>query len=198
MLTLTLVLVLLWPHKRRHAAGPGMPEATASYVLLEGSYQALPGTPLGNPWPGPRGSTLPEREEVPVRRLPRPEYTGLGEVSPWAPLPRSAPSNALPDLAVRPVAEVLTGQPPATNRWAIILSPGLQRSGFHFDISAGVPTGLTTVAHFHLELNDQGEVIHLLSEPADNPAATRLLESAINRGHGERGGRGELTVSWGR
>ena len=198
VLALMLVLVLLWPHKWRHVAHPNsMPEATASYVLVEGSYAALPGNPLGDPWPGPRGSTLPEREDVVVRRLPAPEYTGLGVSAPWLPLPRRAQSNALPNLADRPVAEVLTGLPSATNRLVTTLSPGLQRSGFHFEVPPEVMTGML-VARFHVELDEQGEVVHVLSEQNDNPTSLRLLESALGRGRGTRAGSGEVVVSWGR
>jgi len=197
VLALTLLLVLLWPHKRRHAAGANsMPEAAASYVLLEGSYLALPGNPLlGNSWLGPRSSTLPEHEEAVVRRLPLPEYTGLGAVDPWAPMPRRTPSNAIPDLATRPVAAVLTGLPPGSNSLAMTLSPGLQRCGFHFEVSPGLTTGLPAVARFYVELDNHGDVIHLLAESAENPASHRLLETAISRGHGTRAGSGEVTVS---
>ena len=199
VLALTLVLVLLWPHKWRHAtSSQSMPEATASYVLLDGSYAALPGNPLGNPWPGPRGSTLPEREDVIVRRLPSPEYTSSGTRNPWAPMPRSASSPVLPDLAIRSVAAVLTGLPPATNCLSITRAPGLQRSDFLFEIPPGVTTGMPTVARFYVELDDTGAVIHLLAESNDNPAGLRLLEGALNRGHGTRAGSGEVTVSWGK
>ena len=196
---LTVLLVLLWPRNPRHAAqAHSMPEATAAYVLLEGSYLALPGNPLGNPWPGPGGSALPERDDMAALRLPLPEYTGLTGVAPWTPTRLELPSNILPDLAVRSVASVLTGLPPATNGLAITLSPGLQRAGFHFEIPPSVATNLPAVARFHVELDDKGEVIHLLTEPGDDPARARILETALNRGHGARAGSGEVLVSWGK
>jgi hypothetical protein len=195
VLAITLVLVLLWPHHLRRAAhAHGMPEATASYVLLEGSYAAPPGNP---PWPGPGRAILPEREDVTTRRLPSPEYTGLGVMRPWLPVQRGV-SNTMPNLAARPVADVLTGLPPATNGLSMTLSPGLQRSGFHFEVPPDVATSMPTVARFHIELDDQGDVIHLLADPSDNPASVRLLETAINRGHGTRAGSGEVVVSWGK
>ena len=199
VMLLTLTLVLLWPHKRRRAVqSQSLPEATASYVLLEGSYLALPGSPLGNPWPGPRSSTLPDREEVVVRRLPAPEYAGAHPVMPWAPLPYRAPSNALPNLADRPVAEVLTGLPPlATNRVELTLSPGLQRSSFRFELPPSASTSLAGVARFAVELDARGNVIHLLTEPGNSSVQMRSLETAISRGHGTGAARGELTVTWG-
>ena len=200
VLMLTLVLVLFWPHKRRHAAQVlSLPEATASYVLLDGSYQALPGSPLGNPWFGPRSSTLPEREEIVVRRLPAPEYAGARPVTPWAPLPYRAPSNTLPNLADRPVADLLTGSLlQTTNRVALTLSPELQRSSFRFELPLNATTGLAAVARFSVELDAQGNVIHLLAEPGNSTALMRPLETAISRGHGTGAARGEVTVSWGR
>lgn len=199
-LALTLVLVLCWPHKQRPALqSRNMPEATASYVLLEGSYAALPDNPLHNPWPGPGGAILPDREDAPARRLPAPEYTGWGVISPWAPLPRSARSNTVPNLADRPVANVLTGRAPATSSgFTETLSPGLLRCGFQFEIPPGVATNLPADASFYVELDDQGNVVHLLAEPGENPAGTRLLETAISRGHGTRAGRGQVLVSWGK
>ena len=199
VLSLTLVLVLLWPHRWRHATGPqSMPEASASYVLLEGSAVALPGNPLGNPWPGARGSSLPDHEDVVTRRLPSPEYTGLGDSSPWLPLPHGVSSNVLPNLADWPVADLLTGPASVTNSLTTTLSPGLQRSRFQFEVPPDVTTGMPMVARFHVELDDHGDVIHLLAESVENPAGLRLLESAISRGHGTRAASGEVTVSWGR
>ena len=200
VLALTLVLVLCWPHKQRHASqAHGMPEAMASYVLLEGSYAAFSDGPFRiPPWPGPGGSRLPDREETPIRRLPSPEYTGWGVIRPWTPLQRNALSNALPNLADRPVADVLTGLAPAATNLAMTLSPGLQRCGFHVEFPPGVATNLPVDATFYVELDDKGDVIHLLAEPGDNPAGTRLLETAISRGHGACAGRGEVTVRWGR
>ncbi|MEI8242999.1 MAG: hypothetical protein WCI17_07000 [bacterium] len=199
VLAMALVLVLLWPHNRRRGAhARSMPEAAASYVLLEGSYLVLPGNPLGNPWPGPGGGSLPEREDVTTRRLPAAEYTGLGIMSPWAPVPPGVPSNTLPNLAVRPVANVLTGLPPETIGITVACSAGLQRSGFRFEVPPGVETGLPAVVRFQVELDDKGDVIHLLADPGDNPASARILETAVSRGHGTRAGRGEVQVSWGK
>jgi len=201
VLAITIVLVLMWPHKPRHVAAhvQSMPEATASYVLLEESYSALPGNPLGNPWPGPGGSMLPEREEAPgMHRLPSPEYTSIGILSPWTPTRLASPAIAAPNLAARPVTEVLTGFAPVPAGPTMILSPGLQRSGFQFEMPPDVTTGMPTVARFHVELDDKGDVIHLLAEPADNPASARLLETAISRGHGTRAGSGQVVVSWGK
>jgi hypothetical protein len=197
-LALTLVLVLCWPRKQRHALqAHTMPEATASYVLLENSYSV--DLPFRNPpWPGPGGSRLPDREEAPIRRLPSPEYTGWGVISPWTPLQRSVPSNALPNLADRPVADVLTGLAPATSDLTVTLSPGLQRCGFHFEIPPGMASNLPTDASFYVELDNQGDVVHLLAEPGDNPAGARLLETAVSRGHGTRAGSGQVQVSWGK
>ena len=197
-LALTLALVALWPHNRRHAVARNMPEASASYVLLEGSYSALPGNPLGNPWPGPGGSTLPEHEDAAVRHLPSPEYTGLAIMRPWTPAQPGFPSNTPPNLADRPVTAALTGLAPAATGLTLTFSPALQRCGFHFELPPGMTTNAPTDARFHVELDDQGDVIHLLAEPGDNPAGARLLESAISRGHGTRAGSGQVTVSWGR
>lgn len=198
VLGMMVVLVLLWPRNHRHrAAQPhSIPEATASYVLLEGSYLL----PAGGPWwPGSGGPALPpERDDTPARRLPLPEYTGLGVMSPWTPAQLGMPSNFVPNLAARPVAAVLTGLSPTANGLTLSLSAGLQRSGFHFDVPPGVVTSMTAVARFHVELDDKGEVIHLLAEPCDNPASLRLLETALGRGHGMRAGRGEVQVAWGR
>lgn len=196
-LVLVVLLVLLWPRNRhRSAHAHSMPEATAAYVLLEGS--ALPVNPLGPPWPGSGGSTLPERLDVATRRLPAPEYTGLVDPDPWQPARLEAPSNAVPDLADRAVASVLTGLPPATNSLTVILTPGLQRSGFHFAVPPAVASSLSAVARFHVELGGHGEVIHLLSEPCDNPASARLLESALNCGRGTNAGSGQVQVTWGK
>jgi len=192
------MLVLCWPHKQRPALqAHNMPEATASYVLLAGSY-AADGPFRNPPWPGPGGPRLPDREEAPIRRLPAPEYTGWGVLRPWAPMQRSAPSNAVPNLADRPVADVLTGLAPTTTGLTMTLSPGLQRCGFHVEFPPDVGTNLPAEASFYVELDDKGDVIHLLADPGDNPAGTRLLETAVSRGHGTRAGSGQVMVSWGR
>ncbi|MEI6211465.1 MAG: hypothetical protein WCR06_07545 [bacterium] len=199
VLSITLALVLLWPQTRRHAMqNKSMPEASASYVLLEGSYVALPGNPLENPWPSTGSSAMPEREELVARRLPVAEYTGLGSMLPWMPAPVGAMSNLLPNLAARPVAEVLTGLPPATNSFSLTISAELQRSGFHFEVPPDVTTGMAMVARFYVELDDRGNVFHLLAEPGDNPAGVRQLETAISRGRGTRAGRGQVLVACGR
>jgi hypothetical protein len=199
VLVLTLLLLMLWPHDwRRVPKRATLPEATASYVLLDGSTPGVSGNPLGNPWPGPRGTALPERDPVVVRTLPSPEYTGARAMAPWVPAAVRMPSNAMPNLALRPVAEVLTGVARVTNCLAVTLSPQLQRSAFQFELPPGVATTLPAVVRFYLELDDKGAVQHLLAEPSDNPASSRLLETSLGRGHGTNAARGYLEVSWGR
>jgi hypothetical protein len=197
VLVLTLLLLVLWPHEWRTVPRRvSLPEATASYVLLDGSVPAVSANPLGNPWPGPRATALPERDPVVVRPLPAPAYTGTREVAPWSPVPLRPPSNAMPDLAARPVADLLTGAMRVTNRLAVTLSPGLQRRGFRFDLPPGIETGTPAVVRFFVELDDKGAVSHLLAEPGDNPASRRLLETAVGRGLGSGAGQGQIEISW--
>jgi len=199
VLGLTLLLVLLWPsYRHRTTEATGMPEATAAYVLLGGrSYRTLPDHPLGNTWPGPKGSALSEREDIAARHLPLPQFTGLENVRAWTPAQLGAPSNTMPNLAARPVAHVLTGVPPATNGLLVTISPVLRRSGFHFTVPPGVETNVPAEARFHVELDARGNVLYLLADPCDNSAVQRLLETAINCGHGARAGNGQVQVSWG-
>jgi hypothetical protein len=199
VLVLTLLLLVLWPHEWRSVPKrASLPEATASYVLLDGSAPGVSGNPLGNPWPGPRTTALPERDPVVVRTLPSPEYTGARAVSPWSLAPLRAPAPVVANLALRPVAAVLTGVALATNALAVTLSPTLQRSGFRFDLPPGLATTLPAVVRFYVELDDKGVVLHLLAEPSDNPVSSRLLETAIGRGRGTNAGCGQVEVSWGR
>ena len=176
-----------------------MPEATASYVVLGGrSYRALSDNAPGVSWLSSRGSASAEREDVPARSLPPPEYMGLREVAVWVPAQVGAVSNALPNLAARPVTAVLKDLPSATNGVTVSLSPGLQRSDFHFSVPPGIATNTPAEARFHVEIDAQGNVIYLLAEPSDNPAVQRLLETAIDGGHGIGAGRGQVLVSWGK
>lgn len=198
VLVLTLLLLVLWPHEWRSVPRrASLPEATASYVLLDGSAPAVSANPLGNPWPGPRATALPERDPVVLRPLPAPTYLGAREVAPWSPVALRTPSNALPDLSARPVAELLTGVAPVTNRLAVILSAGLQRSGFRFELPPGIETGTPAVVRFFVELDDKGAVSHLLAEPGVNPPSRRLLETAVGRGLGNAIGQGQVEISWG-
>ncbi len=196
----TLLLILCWPgHRHAETRLNNLPEATASYVLLEGSYSALPGNPLGNPWPGPGSSSLPERDDtIPARHLPSPKYSGLISLLPWTPAQPAFPSNAPPNLAHRPVTDALTELAPAGGGMSLSLASGLQRAGFHFDLPADLPTNHPVDARFYVELDNSGSVVHLLAEPSDNPVAARLLESAISKGRGARAGGGQVQVSWGK
>ena len=200
VLGMTLLLILCWPgHRHGEARSNNLPEATASYVRLEGSYSALPSDPLRNRWLDSGSSSLPERDDtLPARHLPSPEYSGLTSLLPWAPAQPAFPSNTPPNLAHRPVTDVLTGLAPANGGMSLSLAPGLQRADFHFDLPADLPTNRTVDARFYIELDDSGRVVHLLAEPSDNPAAVRLLESAISQGRGARVGSGQIQVSWGR
>jgi hypothetical protein len=190
---MTLLLLLVWPRRLHHRAPNGnLPEPSAAYVLLEG-YRSVPG-PIP---PGPPVDIL--GRDFTARRLPAAEYTGVGDLEPWMPALLALPPSAPPSLAARPVADVLSGAPlAATNTLAATLSAGLERCAFRFEIPAGVATGMPAVARFQVELDDHGEVVHLLADPCDNPAAARLLEAAVSRGRGTGPGRGQVTVAWGK
>lgn len=176
-----------------------MPEPGAAYVQvdgaadLEGSFRHAPQENNG------RSALLDDPESAVPRRLPDVAYIGVGAVGPWAPVPPAASANAVPDLAARSTAAPpMAGLQPRTNGIVVVFSPGLQRCGFHFDVPSAAVTGAAAVARFHVETDAAGRVMHLLSEPSENPAGARLIESAINTGRAACAGLGDVQVSWGR
>ena len=198
VLALTVILLLLWPRGRhRSAISRGMPEASAAYVLLTGPRGLMPDpSALDGAWR--HAVPLDETEGVAPRRLPAPVYLDTDILGGWLPPALGAPSGNLPDLASWPVSSLLTASLPITNGIAIVLSPSLQQSGFQFEVPSGVVTGLSASVCFHVEVDESGRVIHLLSEPSENPAGARRIEAAIFKGHAARACRGRVQVSWGR
>ena len=200
---LTLLLVLLWPRGHRHAAARSMPEPGAAYVTVEGALSGI-FDPEGIARHSPqvlngRSALLDDPESAAPRRLPAPEYLGLGPVANWAPAGLVAGSNALPDLASRPfAAPSCAGLRPPTNGLQVVLSAGLQRCGFAFEVPPEAVTGAAAVVRLHIETDASGRVAHLLAEPSDNPAGARLIEAAANTGRAARAGIGDVQVSWGR
>ena len=200
---LTLILVLLWPRGHRRPAARGMPEPGAAYVLVEGPMSGvldLEKSFMHSSQEISGGSALlDDPESTSPRHLPAVEYVGAGLVGLWTPALPAASSNTVPDLAARPIAAPLpTGQRPLTNGVEVILSPGLQRCGFHFEVPPAAVTGAAAVARFHVETDAAGRVVHLLSEPCENPSSARLIEAAVNTGCAVRAGFGDVRVSWGK
>ena len=198
----TALLVLCWPHARPASVSPSLPEPSAAYVLFEGGAQWVSPDSMLDPAKHvfDRATTVME-DAAPVapRNLPAPEYTPFSRVEPWQPdLSMTVPAFT-PNLAARPVADVLSGlQSFCTGGVSVALSPGLQNCGFSFELPDSVATNAPASATFHVETDDAGRVIYLLAEPSDNPDAARLLENAINIGRASRAGRGDIQVSWGR
>jgi hypothetical protein len=200
-----LLLLALWPHRLRRSvprAQPAamarhmLPEAAASYVLLKGSYPVR--DPLRNHWVSSAdGAALPESDAAAAPRLPAAEYTGLSAAAAWTPLLIGVPAPPPPSLAERAVPGVFGAIAPQTHAPHVRLSPGLEKAAFRFDLPAGLATNTPATAHFDLELDEKGDVMLLLVEPCDNPAAARLLEAAISRGYGSGTAAGRVTVSWG-
>ncbi len=179
-----------------------MPEPAAAYVLLDGakSYGLSPVefgvTSHGFEKPIVR---LEDLDRTPQRQLPPPVYSDDTRIRAWEPTAQGQGSNVAPDLADWPVASSLVlGLPTATNSVVVSLSPGLQHCAFAFDVPFQVSTTAPATVSFHVEVDDAGRVVHLLSEPSENPRSARLVEAAINMGHGAHAGRGEVQVSWGR
>lgn len=197
----TVLLVLCWPHARPVTAAPSLPEPSAAYVLFEGGAQWILPASVADPAKRafPATTVLDDIAPVAPRNLPAPEYTPFSRVEPWQPDLSMTVPGFTPNLAARPVADVLAGlQSPATGGVSVALSPGLQKCGFSFEIPDSVATNAPASATFHVETDDAGRVIYLLAEPSDNPSAARLLENAINIGRASRASRGDIQVSWGR
>ena len=133
---LTLVLVLLWPHRPRRPAAASLPEPAAAFVVAESgarSHLMRPDFPIFPDGPGtsPTRSTLEDVTSEAPRRLPAPAFDGVRPPAAWTPATVAAPPNRPPDLARRPVGPVLPQLfAAATGGCEVALSPGLQRCGF--------------------------------------------------------------------
>ena len=195
---LTLLLVLLWPHRPRRHAAAGLPEPGAAFVVAARMPYIGPIMPGVHGF-GPTRSSLDETTSEAPHPLPAPEYRGIRPLATWMPAAVVAPSDRPPDLARRPVGPLLPESFPApTGGCEIALSAGLQNAGFAFGVPVAAVTGAAVVARFHVEVGDDGRVLHLLAESSDNPAASRLLESAVSTGRASRACFGEIQVSCGR
>lgn len=198
VLALTVILLLFWPRgPHRSTQLRSMPEASAAYVRISGPRGMLPDpSTLDSAWR--HAAPLDESEGIAPRRLPMPVYLETDTLGRWSPVALDPQPVRLPDLAAWPVSPLLKASAPVTNGIAVALSPALLQIGFHFDVPTGVITGQSASVRFHVEVDSAGRVVHLLSEPSENPSGARQIESALFLGRASRAGSGQVQVSWGR
>jgi hypothetical protein len=198
-------LWLLWPHAHgRYGAAPRsmrLPEPGAAYVTLDEGAQSLylkldiftSPSVLGY---GRMQGGLDAREAPVARvRLP-PERLPTRVDGPWRLAAVTVPPLLVPRLSEPPAEAPVAPVAPATNGVRTVLSPGLRRAAFAFEMPrAGLPAAPGRVRS-HVDLDAAGRVSQLLIEKDDTPLDSRGAEEAISRGRGTGPAHGWVEIAW--
>jgi hypothetical protein len=199
----TGTLWLMLPHGKAtpRVSGARWPEPGAAYVSLAAGAQSIylkqdlftspSGLGFGRSLAGvsAREMTAPPPRPLPeILPLPAPEAWSLAAPRPWQ--PRTPRLKALPPPPETPAAV-------PSREVQKVLSSGLRAVGFSFDLPRAALPDAPGSARCHLELDENGRVIHLLIEQSDPPADMRALREAISRGRATAGpARGRIDLTW--
>jgi len=189
-------------HESAGARTLGLPEPGAAYVRLPEGAQSLYlkldifTSPSGLGFGRTQGGL--DAREMPASgvRIP-PEFLPAA-LQESVPLALSAPRLPPPRLFDNP-ADMLTPMmlaAPGTNGVHAVLSPGLSRAAFAFELPRTELPPDPGGVRCHVELDDAGRVSHLLIEKDEAPIDAGPIEAAVGRGRGTGPARGTIEIVW--